>query len=444
MDSRDAAPRDGSRLLDAPGFEPAHRPRIAVRLLRDGGARRHPPGGSQPAAAHLFSRGRVGGYRRAARGRRARARPAGRTREAQPLHRLDRNPIGPVALPRPFKDFLRRRAEATMDARELRDVRLESARQMRDAGELEEAAARFAECADWAEVAAIALSHAEQLLATSRHETLLRWIDALPAARREADPWLEYWRGQCLLRLDEPKAEACLDAAWRAFEARGDRLGMLLAAADVPRFISEQFSSYASLDRWVSRIAFVAKDARDYPSPGMELRALCGQIFASFWNEELGAAPRVAGGEDREPAARLLRPQPPARRGDDDPAHLLVAERTGRRRRADREEGRGPGYRGPGEPDHRRPLALRSHHRRDDARARRSVPRDTSIARRRSHAKRASARCCFLSPWRGWRLRPMPAIRRHCVAGSPSSSRCWTRRERSIAPAATSCVHGSR
>ena len=78
------------------------------------------------------------------------------------------------------------------------------------------------------------LAHlAQRYAAQGQVDLLLASIAKLPAEEVERDPWLCFWTGQALLRVNEEQARVWLGHSYTAFEAVGDSSGMRLAAANV-------------------------------------------------------------------------------------------------------------------------------------------------------------------------------------------------------------------
>src|SRR5262249_49116081 len=56
-----------------------------------------------------------------------------------------------------------------------------------------DALALFRDAAEWEEMRKLILEHALDWARQGRSQALSDWIEALPAAMREGDPWLTYW-----------------------------------------------------------------------------------------------------------------------------------------------------------------------------------------------------------------------------------------------------------
>ena len=74
----------------------------------------------------------------------------------------------------------------------------------------------------WDRMSRLALSQAPGLMSQGRHGTLRNWLDRIPSARMQDDPWLLYWLG------------ASRDRLWQEYLDRMQAAGASREAADNP------------------------------------------------------------------------------------------------------------------------------------------------------------------------------------------------------------------
>ncbi len=100
-------------------------------------------------------------------------------------------------------------------------------------GNADDAVQLWIEAGAWEELGAYLRRAAPVLLGQGRGQLLAAWIGAVPAARRDRDPWLRFWLGQCHMGLASVEARAHREEALAIFQAQGERTEALLAWAGI-------------------------------------------------------------------------------------------------------------------------------------------------------------------------------------------------------------------
>lgn len=88
----------------------------------------------------------------------------------------------------------------------------------------------YLQVADHAAALRLVSDHAEALLSQGRGQMLAEWLQRLPRALIDTDPWLTLWDGMARLQLGREAGRPLLMAAFRRFEAGGDSQGAVVAA----------------------------------------------------------------------------------------------------------------------------------------------------------------------------------------------------------------------
>lgn len=160
-----------------------------------------------------------------------------------------------------FRDFLQAQAQQQLSAAEQADCLQQAARLLQAAGHEADAFALYTRAGLWAEAAALLLAHAPALVAAGRHRTLGQWIEKLPSALQEADPWLTYWLGVARTGVDPPASRAALEDALARFVRGHDRLGQVRALTALLSGWWNEPDSVAWLDPCMQRLASLLDDA---------------------------------------------------------------------------------------------------------------------------------------------------------------------------------------
>jgi ATP/maltotriose-dependent transcriptional regulator MalT/DNA-binding SARP family transcriptional activator len=172
------------------------------------------------------------------------------------------------------REFLLRKAHEVYSAPDLQQVRGRAAQLLVELGQVDAASQLLLEVQDWPALQRLVLQHAGQLLAQGRAETLARWIDAIPADLRNAEPWLAYWMAQARFASAPAEATKHLERSFHGFRAlpgTSGNSGAFLALAGLMDVLVHDPDDLHPLDRWIAEAeALIA--ANDWPSPGIEAR----------------------------------------------------------------------------------------------------------------------------------------------------------------------------
>lgn len=180
-----------------------------------------------------------------------------------------------------FREFLRGQAQARLPADELAALAARAARALAARGAVDDALALARDAQDWDTVRTLVLGRALDWARQGRAQVLSDWIDALPAALREADPWLAYWQGRAWIFLQPRRGRPLLEQAFAAFVANGDVCGHALAVATLVTGCYYEWADFRPLDRWLPELdRLVADDTAARLDRATELRVRAAQLIA--------------------------------------------------------------------------------------------------------------------------------------------------------------------
>jgi ATP/maltotriose-dependent transcriptional regulator MalT/DNA-binding SARP family transcriptional activator len=184
-----------------------------------------------------------------------------------------------------FREFLLKRAAATFAPDELAAHRRRAA-ELAEAHRASEGAFElYRDAGDWANAVRVALADAPEMLAQGRFQSALERIAALPAAAREAEPWLTYWEGVARVNVDPLAARASLERAYNGFVARGDTAAQIQAveAVIVSHYLA--WDDWRPVDRWTEVMEKLLARARAFETPEAEARALSSLAIALVYRQ---------------------------------------------------------------------------------------------------------------------------------------------------------------
>jgi LuxR family maltose regulon positive regulatory protein len=180
-----------------------------------------------------------------------------------------------------LREFLLARAEETGGAAEVQARRQLAAEVLAGHGYAEEAAALYIRNLDWAALTQIIRQTADTLLEHGRTQTLQRWIEALPAAYAERDPWLDYWLGAARYPYAPREAVQLFAEAYRRFSSNPtDVRGAVAALNSSVEAIVCDANDYTLLDPWIAAAAAWPPRLSECQSPGLAARFTCTVFVA--------------------------------------------------------------------------------------------------------------------------------------------------------------------
>lgn len=179
-----------------------------------------------------------------------------------------------------FHAFLRARARELLSESDRSELAAKGASALEAIGGWEEAYGLYAEAQRWTEVERLLLTHARGLIDQGRWRTLDEWIQRVPLAARERNPWFEYWRGRARIMISTEDAQPMLERAYARFLVVGDTVGQMLSAVSVIEALYLKYDDFAAMDPWHARITALLDSGVVPPSPDDELRTNAAVMVA--------------------------------------------------------------------------------------------------------------------------------------------------------------------
>ena len=184
-----------------------------------------------------------------------------------------------------FREFLLKRAAATFDAQTLAGHRRRAAELLEGEGVTDGVFELYRDAEQWGNAVRVTLADAPGMLAQGRFQSALERVAALPAAAREAEPWLAYWEGVARVNVDPLAARASLERAYNGFVARGDSAAQIQAveALIVSHYLA--WDDWRPVDRWIDVMEQLLARERTFASPDAEARALSSLAIALVYRQ---------------------------------------------------------------------------------------------------------------------------------------------------------------
>ncbi|MDD5763155.1 MAG: AAA family ATPase, partial [bacterium] len=179
-----------------------------------------------------------------------------------------------------FREFLLSQAESLLPPQEIFRIRRAAAEILEGSGHLENAAALLRATSEWDGLTGLVRRHAPSLLLQGRYRTLEEWLDSLPEANVEGDPWLQYWNGRCRLPFDPAESRRSFENAFQQFHGDRDVPGVFLAWSGIVESIIYGTEGLKPLDRWFSLLDGLMSEFGDFPSEEVGARVTCSMVRA--------------------------------------------------------------------------------------------------------------------------------------------------------------------
>jgi LuxR family transcriptional regulator, maltose regulon positive regulatory protein len=183
-----------------------------------------------------------------------------------------------------FREFLLEKAAGAFPGEKLAEIRKAAADLLEQSGYVEDAAVLLREVGDWEAMSRLILSQAGSLVAQGRYQTMLEWLRALPRGVLDADPWLLYWKGVCLMPFSPAESRARFEEALARFDARREAPGVFRSWAGVIESIITPAENFTPLDGCISLLPRLLEKYGGLPTGGVGDDVTCWMFRAlSHW-----------------------------------------------------------------------------------------------------------------------------------------------------------------
>jgi len=171
-----------------------------------------------------------------------------------------------------LREFLLRRANDELSARERATLQTRTAELLEGAEQIEGAVALRVAGRDWDALIRIIREHAETMLAQGRGETLEQWLEALPPKRLQNSPWMLYWMASCRVPSSPRESRRLFEQAYELFRSEDDMTGLFSAVSGAMYAILNDLDDMTLLDRWIGEALELTARMTEFPSPEVEAR----------------------------------------------------------------------------------------------------------------------------------------------------------------------------
>jgi DNA-binding SARP family transcriptional activator len=179
-----------------------------------------------------------------------------------------------------FREFLFTQVRKTFTPEQVSQIQHTAAVILKAHGLSEDALGLFREAKEWPEVERLIIKQAQSMVAQGRWQTLEVWINVLPSAMVEQNPWLLYWRGTCRMPFNPAESRENFEKAFKLFKTQKDPSGTFLSWSGVVESIVYGYEGLKPLDHWFSTFRGLWSKYKEFPSKEIEARVTCSMVRA--------------------------------------------------------------------------------------------------------------------------------------------------------------------
>lgn len=154
-----------------------------------------------------------------------------------------------------FRKFLRETANSYFKEKELFEFKRQIAALLNKHGNTEAVILLYFEIHEWERAIDLIETFAPKLISKGQSTQLLQWIDQLPECAIEHNPWILYWKANCILAYDQLDAYETFILAYQKFEERNDSNGQYYSICGILESVLFSFNNYHRINPWTNKVS---------------------------------------------------------------------------------------------------------------------------------------------------------------------------------------------
>lgn len=170
-----------------------------------------------------------------------------------------------------FKKFLKEKSKSYFAEKELFEFKRQIAALLNKHGNIEAEILLYFEIREWERAIDLIENFATKLISKGQSTQLLQWINQLPEFVIEQNPWVLYWKANCILVNDQLSAYEIFILAYQNFEQRNDCNGQYYSICGILESILFSFDNYHRINPWTKKVTELYKAG--IKPKGLELSA---------------------------------------------------------------------------------------------------------------------------------------------------------------------------
>lgn len=184
-----------------------------------------------------------------------------------------------------FREFLLSSFNKIIPEDERKTIQSNAALILEENGQLEAAVNMALNASEWKRLATIIITHAPELIAQGRYETLHTWIKHLPEEMVNQAPWLRFWLGACRLPFSVAESRDQFEAAYSLFEESKDLKGLCLCWSSIIETYLYEWGNFKPLDGWIEKLDQLLSQNKEPLSEEISARITASMFSALIYRQ---------------------------------------------------------------------------------------------------------------------------------------------------------------
>ncbi|MEN6623723.1 MAG: BTAD domain-containing putative transcriptional regulator [Smithella sp.] len=179
-----------------------------------------------------------------------------------------------------FRNFLLSCVRETLTADAVAVIQHHAGIILEQEGQMEDAILLLRDAGDFEGMVRIIMTQALAMIKQGRHSSLRQWLDSLPPAIVDGNPWLLYWNGMSILPYSPAEGRSYFEKSFRRFESQKDDAGTFSAWAGVVGTFLIEFNDFKPVDKWITWLDERIRQNISFPSPEIEAKVTTKMVGA--------------------------------------------------------------------------------------------------------------------------------------------------------------------
>ncbi len=184
-----------------------------------------------------------------------------------------------------FREFLLARAENTFSEEARFSLKQNAAFILEEDGQVEAAIGLLQKINEWDGMIRLISKHAPSMLAQGRYRPLREWLQFIPKAFFEDQPWLSFWMGCCHQHPNPSEARFYFEKAFAGFKSRNDATGSFMAFSGIVGSIAYEINNFKLFDSIFPAYEDLLRRFKEFPSEEIELQFVWGVFNAMVFRQ---------------------------------------------------------------------------------------------------------------------------------------------------------------
>ncbi|MBF0464257.1 MAG: hypothetical protein HQK94_04135 [Nitrospirae bacterium] len=183
-----------------------------------------------------------------------------------------------------FSEFLKVHARETLGEK-YAELQFKTAQALEKHGFFYEAAKLYSAVKAWDRLINIIYLNVKTLLDQGRTKLVIECIEGVPESVINANPWVIYWKGTCLLSENPLEARLYFETSYKKFKELNYYCGIFLSWSNIVNTYTYELRNFAPLDYWIEEFENIYDMEAQFPSKDVEERVIASVFSALLFRD---------------------------------------------------------------------------------------------------------------------------------------------------------------